>query len=128
MKDQQTTEAGQYTQGPWVWGSDVDDLPREWYEQDDEGNAPSKYMDLSLRGTGRQIIIPTRIDHYNMNWDGPWISKADRDLIEAAPELLAALQACVTAAGSHHLGEDNHYHAVQAAARKARAAIALATE
>lgn len=61
-----------------------------------------------------------------------------RDEIEAIAErlvlcwntrdlLVEALQRCVTAAGSYHLGEDAHHRAVQAAARAAEDALAGAT-
>jgi hypothetical protein len=52
-----------------------------------------KYLDCGLVDNNGEVIIPLRIDHYEMLYDGFWIKKEHRDLIAAAPELLEALKA-----------------------------------
>ena len=83
-----------HTPGPWSWGDDwrVPDEIGTVYFSDGENPAIKKYMDLALRGPSG-TVIPIRIDHYEVIYDGKPISKADRALIAAAPDLLAALEA-----------------------------------
>ena len=84
----------EHTPGPWNWGDGWNAIDKggSMYSSDGEGNPHiEKYMDLQLMG-GTTHIIPLRIDHYSVGYDGDPITPADRALIAAAPELLAALK------------------------------------
>lgn len=85
-----------FTPGPWTWGADWPEISAA----DTPGNydgIPIKYADLALRGAGKKPIIPVRVDHYDIEWDGYAceFTDADRALIAAAPEMYAALEAVV---------------------------------
>ena len=85
-----------YTPGPWTWGEDwptIDKLGTVYNDEDVEGEKIDKYMDLQLYGKDGKEIIPVRIDHYEVIWDGDPIKPEDRRLIAAAPDLLVALKA-----------------------------------
>lgn len=80
-----------HTPEPWHWGDG-------WEEAVDSdgalrlgGGADSiKYASLQLFGGDGTEIIPIRIDHFDVIFDGDRIPPADRALIAAAPKLLAA--------------------------------------
>lgn len=84
-----------HTPGLWRWGEDwkAADEGGSVYYSDGEGNLLiEKYMDMQLYGGNGKPIIPIRIDHFEMIYDGDPISLADRKLIAAAPLLLEALE------------------------------------
>ena len=94
-----------HTAGPWKWQSDALDLDEvDELFQCEYPDGLRKYMDIGLVGGARGVdIIPLRIDHYDLEYDGDWISKADRDLIAAAPDMLEALEAVLTELDRHDI-------------------------
>lgn len=90
--------ADKHTPGPWHWGDGweeaIDDDGALIIGEDAEeetGNEPIKYADLQLFGANNVEVIPIRIDHFGVIFDGDRIAPADRKLIAAAPDLLAEL-------------------------------------
>ena len=117
-----------HTPGPWHWKEDgwtAADAGGSLYFSDGEGNQLiDKYMGLQLMA-GEKEIIPIRIDHWQVIYDGDPISSADRRLIAAAPELLEALQALTGGLWIEQQAEERDF--VRAHLKAARAAIAKAT-
>jgi hypothetical protein len=85
-----------HTPRPWIWGDGWEDIDKigTVYHNDGENPSIEKYMDLQLYGKVGPII-PIRIDHFEVIYDGDPINKADRRLIEAAPDLLLACQSAL---------------------------------
>lgn len=78
-----------FTPGPWKWGDAYEQYEREpWGNKDYDG---PKYADMRLVA-GNTEILPIRIDHHEIIWDSANglgdLSKANRALIAAAPDLL----------------------------------------
>ena len=76
-----------HTPGPWKWDAGAATCAEQvenMYEYEGE-----KFLDVGLRGEDGKEVIPLRIDHHSLEYDGDWISDADRRLIAAAPEMLA---------------------------------------
>ena len=88
-----------YTPGPWIWGNGwkVADKIGTVYYDDGENPQIEKYMDMGLKGADGEIIIPLRIDHYKMIYDGKPITPIHRNLIASAPELLEACKLMLAA-------------------------------
>jgi hypothetical protein len=79
-----------HTPGPWQWAEGWDELSTDEY-----GNPEQKYLDLRLIGRDGEDVVPLRLDHRRVEIDtkrsGPeTILPADRQVIAAAPDLLAA--------------------------------------
>ena len=77
----------EFTPGPWKWSKD-------WTKVANRGEEITvKYASLCLFGGDGREIIPLRVDHYNIMYDGyvADFKEADRRLIAAAPDLLSAL-------------------------------------
>ena len=115
-----------HTPGPWSWGDDwrVPDEIGTVYFSDGENPAIKKYMDLELRGPNG-TVIPIRIDHYEVIYDGEPIRKADRALIAAAPDLLDAAKMLLASlawkekrSGTTYNGADSVRAAIAKAERK----------
>ena len=75
----------------WHWSADwaVIDKAGTVYHNDDPESLIEKYMDLQLM-CGDKEVIPIRIDHHEVIYDGDPITPEHRALIAAAPELLEA--------------------------------------
>jgi hypothetical protein len=85
-----------HTPGPWAWGDGFEELETNPRNMNEEYSGP-KYADIGLYGLNGETIIGLRIDHHSIEWDSKNelddLSAADRALIAAAPELLAACKA-----------------------------------
>ena len=80
------------TPGEWVWGDGWDHPDLESFNNDPNANWPEKYMDMGLHGAKEKVVIPIRVDHREMIWDGDLLNPSDRALIADAPQLLAELR------------------------------------
>ena len=108
-----------HTPGPWMWGTEFSKLGRG----DEE---IPKFANCCLCGPDGQDIIPIRIDHGEPLWDidpGAWNgvfpTKADRDLIAAAPDLLEACRKALSEYSTHDQGTIDTRMALRAAIAKA---------
>jgi len=93
---------------PWVWGTAVDEMDKRdtGADPDDPDEADlvvDKYMDLRLLTPSGEDVLPIRVDHYELIYDGKWISKKNRELIAQAPvmyDLLKKLSSHLRECGS----------------------------
>lgn len=77
---------------PWRWGDGwkVADARGSVYHEGGEKPDIEKYMNMQLFDENGKAIIPIRIDHYEMIYDGKPITPVHRALIAAVPLLLTA--------------------------------------
>lgn len=82
-----------FSPGPWHWDDGWLQAEQHGYfgceEREDSG---LKFAALELFDANSKNVIPIRIDHYEIIYDGDPITPANRALIASAPDLLAALE------------------------------------
>ena len=89
-----------HSPAPWKWGAGW----AEVCESDREGReefAGPKYADIGLYDANGREILPLRVDHYAIIYDGYAADskEADRRGIDQAPAMLDALRAAAEVAG-----------------------------
>ena len=97
-----------FTPGPWAWDETnwrKIDAGGTVFSEDGKNAHVEKFMDLQLQA-GKIPVIPIRIDHYTVIYDGNPISPANRALIAAAPDLYAALEAMADKAGNQNWNDN----------------------
>ena len=72
------------TEGPWQWDEGANSIAEQLELTEDDEYAGEKFIDAELRSSSGVEIIPTRVDHHELMYDGDWISDADRAFIAHA--------------------------------------------
>lgn len=70
--------AARASPGPWRWGDDADAIGEQHDQDTDDEYAGEKYLDGQLYDRDGSEILPLRIDHYRLIYDGYWIGAEDR--------------------------------------------------
>lgn len=103
-----------HSPGPWQWGEDCGELD----SISENGNPlldrnppshtnlkPEKYMSCGLDAINGEPVLPLRVDHYDLEYDGYWLDKGDRILMGHAPEMYDLLHEVIRLADTEDENE-----------------------
>jgi hypothetical protein len=110
-----------HTSGKWYWGEGWETVDKVGtvYSNDGENPDIEKYMDLQLYDENGKEIIPIRIDHFEVIYDGDPIPKEVRNLITAAPDLLEACELAISSIQATEINRKTRF-IIEQAISKAR--------